>query len=75
MPENGLRRAIAAVGSGTKLARLVGVSPQAVWQWGAIPVRHVLAIERQTGIPREVLRPDIYPPRSTSIDRSDGGLP
>ena len=53
-------KAVKAAGSISKLARALGVSPQAVWQWREIPVRHVLSIERIFGIPREELRPDLY---------------
>lgn len=45
-------------------ARVLGVTPQAVYQWkGKIPIRHVLKIEEHFGIPRQQLRPDVYPPQ------------
>jgi len=55
-----LGKAIKAAGSISKLARALGISPQAVWQWREIPVRHVISIERIFGVPREELRPDLY---------------
>jgi len=46
------------------LARKLGVSPQAVNQWvkgrRPVPVRLALVIERETGISRHALRPDVF---------------
>lgn len=56
----GLEQAIAAVGTRSKLAALLGISPQAVAQWRAVPVARCLAVERITGVSRYELRPDIY---------------
>jgi DNA-binding transcriptional regulator YdaS (Cro superfamily) len=56
----GLTRAIETAGSMGKLARILGISQQAVSQWREVPTRHIIAIERATGVPREVLRPDLY---------------
>ncbi|MGE8252674.1 MAG: transcriptional regulator [Stenotrophomonas sepilia] len=46
------------------LARLLGVTPQAVNQWVTgnrpVPSRHVLAIESATGVSRHSLRPDVF---------------
>ncbi|SHF04513.1 DNA-binding transcriptional regulator YdaS, prophage-encoded, Cro superfamily [Kaistia soli DSM 19436] len=53
--------AIQAVGSAKALAEQLGISLQAVSQWKCIPSGRVLAVERVTGVPRHVLRPDIYP--------------
>lgn len=50
------------VGGVRALARLMALSPAAVSKWDRVPPRHVLTIERLTGIPREKLRPDYYPP-------------
>ena len=57
-----LERAAEAVKTSAKLAEICGVTAQAVSQWTQVPVKHVLTIERETGIPRHDLRPDIYPP-------------
>jgi DNA-binding transcriptional regulator YdaS (Cro superfamily) len=56
LAENGLRL--------IDLARRLGVNKATVTRWsrGNIPPENVLKVERETGIPREVLRPDIYPP-------------
>jgi len=46
------------------LARKLGVSPQAVSQWvkgrRPVPVRLALMIERETGVSRHDLRPDVF---------------
>lgn len=57
-----LQRAIKNVGRPIDLARLLGISPQAVAQWSRVPPMRVIAVESKTGVPRCELRPDIYPP-------------
>jgi len=54
--------AIAWYGSQSAAARRLGVTQPTVSDWaarGAIPVRLLLDVERDTGIPRETLRQDI----------------
>lgn len=58
--DQGLTEAIAAAGGIGAIARICGIAPQAVSQWETIPHTRVLSIERATGVPREVLRPDLY---------------
>ncbi len=56
--------AIEAAGNMSKLARLIGVTPQTVQKWnerGRVPAERVLQVERATGIARHKLRPDLYP--------------
>jgi DNA-binding transcriptional regulator YdaS (Cro superfamily) len=58
-------RMVARAGGQTVLARLCGISPQAVQQWVAdnrVPPLRVLECERLSGIPRWKIRPDLYPP-------------
>lgn len=63
----GLRLAVKAVGgSMTRLAELLDITPQAIAQWDTVPINRVVDIERATGIPRERLRPDMYPRRRAS---------
>ncbi len=58
---------IACIRKGTTFAKLAAklkLDPSTVSQWfrrGNIPAEHVLAIEKLTGVPRNTLRPDIYP--------------
>ena len=58
----GLILALRVAGGITPLSKIAETSPQAVYKWPRIPVSRVLRIEEGTGIPRHVLRPDIYPP-------------
>ena len=64
-PVVALRRAVELAGSQSALARIVGVSQQAVFKWirrgKQLPPEHVLAVEAATGVSRYDLRPDIYP--------------
>lgn len=59
----------AAAGGMAKLAQALGIKRQAADGWkryGRVPVERVLDVERVTGIPRERIRPDIYPPRNVA---------
>jgi DNA-binding transcriptional regulator YdaS (Cro superfamily) len=56
----GLRLAVEAVGGVRELARRLGISPSALLQWHRIPADRLVQIEAVTGIPRELLRPDLY---------------
>jgi DNA-binding transcriptional regulator YdaS (Cro superfamily) len=58
--DHGLRKAIDAAGSVTLLAECLGLSVQAVSQWDKIPIERCGDIERLTGVPRHVQRPDIF---------------
>lgn len=64
-PEEALRKAVERVGSQAAMARLVGVAQPSVWRWlkrgQALPGRHVLAVEKATGISRHDLNPVFYP--------------
>lgn len=48
-------------GRKTHLAAELNISPAAVSQWAQVPSRRVIDVEKVTGIPRHVLRPDLYP--------------
>lgn len=60
--EDGLEAAIEAAGGLRALARLLGISHQAIlrWQRDKVPADRILDIERVTGVDRERLRPDLY---------------
>lgn len=64
-PYDALLAAVQSAGSQSGLARLCGVSSAAVWKWvqqgQRLPAEQVLTVEAATGIPRHLLRPDIYP--------------
>ena len=64
--ESGLAKAVEVAGGQTALAEKIGVKQQLVWHWlyrrpGGVPAEYVLPIERETGVSRHDLRPDIYP--------------
>lgn len=44
-----------------KIAKQCGITHGAVWQWKRVPAERVIDVERVTGIPRHLLRPDIFP--------------
>lgn len=67
---DGMQQAIAAAGGAPALARTLGLSHQAVFKWTKIPSRQVIPIEALTGVPREILRPDLYPPRPKNLKRA-----
>jgi post-segregation antitoxin (ccd killing protein)/DNA-binding transcriptional regulator YdaS (Cro superfamily) len=59
----GLNRAIAVAGSVKALAATLGCSRTAVANWrtdGAIPASKVPLVAQVTGLPPEVLRPDLF---------------
>ena len=49
-----------AYGTATNLAKVLGVTRQAVHQWNKVPLKYVRQISSFTGISPAVLRPDIY---------------
>ncbi|RVI55187.1 hypothetical protein CN192_15685 [Sinorhizobium medicae] len=44
------------------LARRLGVSRQLVHAWKIVPAKHVLRVEKETGISCHILRPDVFGP-------------
>lgn len=48
-----------------KVARALGITHGAVSQWRRVPADRVIAVEGLTGVSREQLRPDLYPPTPT----------
>jgi DNA-binding transcriptional regulator YdaS (Cro superfamily) len=58
--DKGLKLAADAVGTRTELARRLGITPEAIFQWSRIPLRRVLDVEKATKVPRELLRPDFF---------------
>lgn len=60
-----LAEAVRRVGSQSAFARLVGRNQSTVYDWlnegKALPAEHVLTVERETGVSKHDLRPDLYP--------------
>lgn len=44
----------------SKVARALDLGPAAVSAWPRVPAERLLDVERITGHPRELLRPDLY---------------
>jgi DNA-binding transcriptional regulator YdaS (Cro superfamily) len=57
---NGLLLLIKEAGGLRPLARILGISHQAILQWDKVPAERMLEIEKLTGIARERLRPDLF---------------
>jgi TorA maturation chaperone TorD len=72
MREGGLVEAIRAAGSIGSLARALGISQPVVSKWQRIPAERIPTIEALTGVPRSVLRPDLYPVSAVSEFPPDG---
>lgn len=76
-PIDALKRAVALLGSQAAMARLLGLKQPSVWNWidkgKPLPAQHVLKVEAATGIPKEDLRPDIYPRDAATSPASGGG--
>jgi DNA-binding transcriptional regulator YdaS (Cro superfamily) len=53
--------AVALAGGYASLAAKLGLNKATVHQWNRVPAERVLAVEAATGVPRQRLRPDIYP--------------
>jgi DNA-binding transcriptional regulator YdaS (Cro superfamily) len=62
----GVRAAVIAAGGYRALARALKLSHVTVYRWHRIPAERVIAVEKITGLARELLRPDIYPPQDRS---------
>lgn len=57
----GVQAAIDAAGNMSKLADKLEISREAISQWRRIPAERIIQVERATGVPRHLLRPDLYP--------------
>src|SRR5690242_11278706 len=66
MSDPGLQQAIRVAGGVTELARQIGISQPSVSNWVRVPSERIVAVEAATGVPREVLRPDLYGARDAA---------
>ncbi len=62
MTESALSEAVSAAGGASVLARQLGVTRQAISQWDRVPAERAIQVEAASGVSRERLRPDLYPP-------------
>lgn len=62
MDEEALKHLIETLGGPGKVAAALKITSPAVSQWKKVPILRVLDFERLSGVPRETLRPDLYPP-------------
>jgi DNA-binding transcriptional regulator YdaS (Cro superfamily) len=69
-PFEALQSALVAAGTQAALASICGVTQPAVWKWlqssKRLPAEHCIAVERETGVSKHLLRPDIYPTELSS---------
>jgi TorA maturation chaperone TorD len=63
MRDPGLEQVIRTAGGVRGLSRLLGISQPAVSNWRRVPADRILQVESATGIPRTVIRPDLYATR------------
>lgn len=75
MSKDALKRACEAAGGQKQLADRIGTTQSQVWYWlerskKGVPAEFVLPIERETGVSRSVLRPDLWPEPATAEDRT-----
>jgi len=61
MRDQGLIQALEAAGGVSNLAKRLGIAQPSVTGWARVPAERVLSVEAATGIPREALRPDLFP--------------
>ena len=54
----------------TRIAEGLGISRSAVAMWERVPAERLPDVERITGIPRHMLRPDIVPPPSIATTQA-----
>ena len=60
MRDAGLSHAIDVAGGVAQLARKIGIAQPSVSNWNRVPAQRVIAVEAETGVPRNQLRPDLY---------------
>jgi DNA-binding transcriptional regulator YdaS (Cro superfamily) len=67
-----IEAAVRREGSRTAVAKKLGLTRQALDQWGGrVPPKHVLAMEEMSGVSRYEIRPDIYGPKPRPLERAE----
>jgi DNA-binding transcriptional regulator YdaS (Cro superfamily) len=72
-----LDKAIRSHGGYAEVARVLGVTRQTIYKWveRRVPAERVSEVEWLTGIPREILRPDIFNIGTTRAVRQEAPPP
>ena len=70
--KRGLELALARTNGAYGLAKAISVSYQAVQKWRKVPAERVHDVERASGVPRHLLRPDLYPIEREHVSRPSG---
>lgn len=58
--DRGLRTALKAAGGVSALANRLKLTRAAVSRWSKVPFDQILAVEKATGVPRAILRPEMF---------------
>lgn len=63
-PKESMKKAIKIAGGGVVVAKAIGITPQAIYQWELCPPQWVLGLEglSKNRVTRHDLRPDIFGP-------------
>lgn len=75
---DGLASAVEKAGGQSALAKILHCSPQAIQKWcarGRVPAERVISIESATGVPRHLLRPDLYLEALPNLEANDTPTP
>lgn len=64
MKNEGFKKAIEKAGGQREFADFLGngIVQSTVSKWDELPAEYVLRVEKEYGVPRHEIRPDIYPP-------------
>jgi hypothetical protein len=71
MKNQGLKLAVEKAGGRVaNLAKRLGLGAAAVYRWdrATIPLERMFQIERELGVPRELLRPELYKKEDTAAE-------
>lgn len=72
-----LAEAVRRAGSQSAFARMVGRNQSTIYDWlnegKALPGEYVLIVERETGVSKHDLRPDLYPADLSALLPSTSG--
>ncbi|MGL4322792.1 MAG: Cro/CI family transcriptional regulator [Beijerinckiaceae bacterium] len=71
MRDEGLQEAIEKAGGVSALARAIGVAQPSISNWDRVPAERVPVVEAVTGVPREILRPDLFGGSAVQPDDMD----